>query len=123
MLLPLPHSAHSKYTIFQVAFLSLSVLICKLIDQVHQFPLWLLFHQHRLPLYRNTMSFCIVYVCTQIGLPFNPIEYLVCFSVDWLMSEIHELKGSTVVVDLATPEVCCNLICFLCLKIKSSLLR
>ena len=82
----------------------------------------LLFHQHRLPLYKNTMSFCIGYVCTQIGLPFNPIEYLVCFSVEWLMSEIHELKDSTVVVDSATPEVCYNLICFLCWKIRSSLL-
>ena len=122
MLLPLPHSAHSKYTIFQVAFW---VYQSKSVNSLFKYInfLCLLFHQHRLPLYRNTMFFCIVYVCTQIGLPFNPIEYLVCFSVDWLMSEIHELKGSKVAVDSATPKVCYNLICFLCWKIKSSLLR
>ena len=40
-------------------------------------------------------------ICTQIGLPFNGMVLLGLFtdSVDQIMSETHELKGSTVVVD------------------------
>ena len=46
-------------------------------------------------------------ICTQIGLPFNVMVLLGLFtdSVRQIMSETHELKGSTVAMYSMTPKI------------------
>ena len=55
----------------------------------------------------HPMWYSILCICTQIGLPFNVMVLVGLFtdSVDQIMFETHELKGSTVAVDLVTPKV------------------
>ena len=46
-------------------------------------------------------------ICTQIGLPFNVMVLLGMFTdlVNRIMSETHELEGSTIVMYSVTPNM------------------
>ena len=55
----------------------------------------------------HPLLYFILCFCTQVGLPFNVMVLLGLFtdSVDRIMSETHELEGSTVAVYSMTPKM------------------
>ena len=55
----------------------------------------------------HPLLYSILCICTQIGIPFNLVVLLGRFTnlVDRIMSETHELEGSTVAVYSMTPKM------------------